>query len=66
MIAALLHKIRAWRIEAMQQDMQRAADCCDVYLHDQAERLAELRRKQYAGMTSDQIARMCEARAKAL
>lgn len=64
MIARLLRAIRQWRINALQQDMAYACEQFDNYLHNQAEKLAELKRRQYAGQTTEDVVRMCSDRAR--
>jgi hypothetical protein len=64
MIAGLLRAFRQWRIRALEQQMDHACEQFDHYLHDQAEKLDALRRKQCAGQTTEQVARRCSDRAR--
>jgi hypothetical protein len=64
MIARLIRKFRAWRIRAMEQDLDWALEQFDVYLADHCEKLRELRAKQYGNATSEQVTRNVLQRAR--
>jgi len=64
MIDWLIRRFRAWRIRAMEQDLDWALEQFDVYLADHCEKLRELRAKQYAGTTTAQVERSVLQRAR--
>lgn len=64
MIARLKAAYRAWRIRTLEQDLAWQLDRFDAYLHEQTEKLAALRAQQYAGQTSEQVARNMMQRAR--